>query len=256
LISRDNESIAVITVVKSDERGLASTLDSLILQEFKNWKCLIVVGRCTDNIEEIATNYSLRDNRITFMYEKSSGIYGAMNDGINHTQEPYLIFMNAGDIFASTKSLTLLYQGITEGEYDFCIGNFLVDQEDKPRLPGVFGEVSLIDFAFNRNWGNHQSMLFRRLSNNLLYDTKFQIAADFKFVLLYLFHKTGRRIDAPIARIQSGGISDRKLIAGHLEKYRIRGEFISGLRLQTANIVWTLLAIVKITLQQRFRRKL
>jgi len=255
LNGRENESIAVITVVKSDGRGLASTLDSLLLQEFKNWKCLIVLGQCTDNTEEIATNYSLSDNRITFMYEKSSGIYEAMNDGINHTQEPYLTFMNAGDTFASANSLTLLYQGIIEGEHDFCIGNFLVDQEDKPRLPGVVGEVSLIDFAFNRNWGNHQSMLFRRLSNHLLYDTKFQIAADFKFVLSYLFHKTGRRIDSPIARIQSGGISDRKLVGGHWEKYRIRREFISGLRLQIANIVWTLLAIVKITLQQRFRRK-
>lgn len=252
---KGNESIAVITVVKSDERGLASTLDSLLRQEFKNWRCLIVLGQCTDNTEEIATNYSLRDNRITFMYEKSSGIYGAMNDGINHTQEPYLIFMNAGDLFASAKSLTLLYQGITEGEYDFCIGNFVVDQEDEPRLPGVFGEVSLIDFAFNRNWGNHQSMLFRRLSNNILYDTKYQIAADFKFVLSYLFYKTGRRIDASIARIQSDGISDRKLVKGHLEKYIIRRELIPGLRLQTANIVWSLLAIVKVTLTQRSRRK-
>jgi len=243
-------------VVKSDERGLTSTLDSLLLQEFKNWKCLIGIGQSADNTQERANNYSLRDNRITFMSEESSGIHGAMNDGIHQTQEPYLIFMNVGDIFASPKSLTLLYQGITEGEYDFCIGNLLVDQEDKPRLPGVFGEVSLIDFAFNRNWGNHQSMLFRRFSNKVLYDTKCQIAADFKFVLSYLFRKSGRRIDAPIARIRSGGISDRKLVAGHLEKYRIRREFISVLRLQTVNIVWTLLAIVRITLQQRFRRKL
>jgi glycosyltransferase involved in cell wall biosynthesis len=256
LINRDNESIAGITVVKSDERGLTSTLDSLLLQEFKNWKCLIGIGQSADNTQERANNYSLRDNRITFMSEESSGIHGAMNDGIHQTQEPYLIFMNVGDIFASPKSLTLLYQGITEGEYDFCIGNLLVDQEDKPRLPGVFGEVSLIDFAFNRNWGNHQSMLFRRFSNKVLYDTKCQIAADFKFVLSYLFRKSGRRIDAPIARIRSGGISDRKLVAGHLEKYRIRREFISVLRLQTVNIVWTLLAIVRITLQQRFRRKL
>lgn len=249
-------SIAIITVVKSDERGLALTLDSILLQNFQNWKCLIVLGQSIDNTEMIAKNYSLRDHRIDFMYEKSKSVYGAMNDGINHTQEPYLIFMNAGDSFATNRSLFLLYKGITTGEYDFCIGNFLVDQEVNSRLPGVIGEVDFIDFAFNRNWGNHQSMIFRRLSNKMLYDTKFQIAADFKLVLQYLSVKKGRRIDAPIARIQSGGISDRKLVEGHLEKYRIRRELISSLRLQTANIVWTLLAIVKIALQKRFRRAL
>jgi glycosyltransferase involved in cell wall biosynthesis len=186
---------------------------------------------------------------------KNLSVYGAMNDGINHTHEPYLIFMNAGDSFATNNSLLLLYKGITNGEYDFCIGNFLIDQEVNPRVPGVIGEVDLIDFAFNRNWGNHQSMIFRRLSNKMRYDTKFQIAADFKLVLQYLSVKKGRRIDAPIARIQSGGVSDRKLVEGHLEKYRIRRELISGLRPQTANIIWTLLAIVKITFQQRFMRK-
>jgi glycosyltransferase involved in cell wall biosynthesis len=249
-------TIAIITAVKSDESGLALTLDSILLQNFQNWKCLIVLGPSIDNTEIVAINYSLRDHRIEFMYEESQGVYGAMNDGINHTHEPYLIFMNAGDSFATNNSLLLLYKGITNGEYDFCIGNFLIDQEVNSRVPGVIGEIELIDFAFNRNWGNHQSMIFRRLSNKMRYDTKFQIAADFKLVLQYLSVKKGRRIDAPIARIQSGGVSDRKLVEGHLEKYRIRREFISGLLLQTANIVWTFLAIVKIAFQQRFMRKL
>jgi glycosyltransferase involved in cell wall biosynthesis len=249
-----NESIAIITVVKNDERGLATTLDSLLLQDFKNWKCLIVLGESTDHTEKIATDYCLYDNRIALIYEKKPGVYGAMNDGINHTQEPYLNFMNAGDSFAAANSLSLLYQGISNGEYDLCIGNFVVDQEDKPRLPGVIGEVSLVDFGFNRNWGNHQSILFRRLSNKMLYDTKFEIAADFKFVLQYLSCKTGRRIAAPIARIRSGGISDINLVKGHIEKYRIRRELIPGLWLQITNVIWSFLAILKVTVKQRFRR--
>jgi glycosyltransferase involved in cell wall biosynthesis len=68
-------TIAIITAVKSDESGLALTLDSILLQNFQNWKCLIVLGPSIDSTEIVAKNYSLRDHRIEVMYEESQCLW-------------------------------------------------------------------------------------------------------------------------------------------------------------------------------------
>ena len=238
-------SISVITVVLNHAQGLEITLNSLLMQDFDDWECLVVIGESQDQTYSIAREYSNKDKRISWIQEQARGIYSAMNDGICATKSKYLSFMNAGDQFADSNSLRTLFEEIESNDFPIVIGSFVVDNEDKPRnIPKneIFNQV---DFAFNRNWGNHQSMLFARMSPNYLYDVSYKIAADFDFVLRYLNSQSGMRIVNIVARIESEGVSDLNLIDGFFEKYSIRRRAFKKPSHKIMNLLWTFAAISK-----------
>ncbi len=243
-------SISVVTVVRNNANGLTKTLDSLLLQGFRDWECNIVVGDSEDESLVIADTYSRRDQRINYMKEESKGIYGAMNDGILLSKGLYLNFMNAGDVFANDKALELLYEEIKRGMYSVVIGNFVVDLETTPRTALMEKTFNQFNFAFNRNWGNHQAMIFARSFPDHLYNTDYKIASDFDFVLRHLAEAPGKRIPHVVARIESGGVSDVNLVAGYFEKFEIRNRELNNIFNKVFNILWTFAAISKRILVQ------
>jgi glycosyltransferase involved in cell wall biosynthesis len=246
-------SISVITVVLNHAQGLEITLNSLLMQDFDDWECLVVIGESQDQTYSIAREYSNKDKRISWIQEQARGIYSAMNDGICATKSKYLSFMNAGDQFAYSNSLRTLFEEIESSDFPIVIGSYVIDGEVKPRITPKNEIFNHVDFAFNRNWGNHQSMLFKRMTPNYLYETSYRIAADFELVLRYLNFHSGKRIANIVARIESKGVSDLNLIDGYLEKYSIRRKAFNGIGLQSWNLFWTFLAISKRLFINRFR---
>ena len=215
------------------------------MQDIDDWECVIVIGESDDETYSVAREYSDGDERISWMREQTRGIYGAMNDGILATRSKYLNFMNAGDQFAQSDSLRRLVEEIESSDLTIVMGSFVVDDEDKARNTPKDEIFNKFDFAFNRNWGNHQSMLFKRMAPNYLYNTSYRIAADFDFVLRYLNSKSGKRISHLVARIESGGVSDINLLEGYMEKYMIRkGVFNRDIH-KIMNLLWSCAAISK-----------
>jgi glycosyltransferase involved in cell wall biosynthesis len=237
--------IAVVTIVKNDANGLNRTLTSMMEQDFHDFVCIIVMGESNDLTESVAAKFCEIDPRFRKMYESDKGIYNAMNDGIKSTESDFICFMNSGDIFVNELAMSKMYQEIFESKSDVVIGNFYVDNEDRLRKNWNRRVITNRDFAFNRNWGNHQSMLFRRPNEPLYFDIRYTIAADFKYVLQYLKSRTGLLIPDAIARISSGGVSDKKLIQGYLEKFAIRNEIFNQISIRALNVLWTLLAVSK-----------
>ena len=240
-----NPKVSIITVVKDDSSGLTRTLKSVLSQDFKAFECLIVIGGSDLETYEVAKIFTLEDPRIRWMKEQSTGIYGAMNDGIQNTSGIYMNFMNAGDRFAAKDSLGALVRELDGSRATLVIGRFQIDGNSRFDERGPIGEFDSFDFAFNRNWGNHQAMLFQRSGSPLSYDIKYRIAADFKFVLQNLVKGVGFRTDCIVASISSGGVSDINLVAGYLEKFKIRKEIFGSWKIGLVNYIWTIAAISK-----------
>ncbi len=97
------EKISVITVNFNDEGGLARTIASVADQTYTNIEYVVIDGESSDKSIEI-----IQDNREVIdrlLIEKDVGIYHAMNKGIFLATGQWLLFMNAGDIFASNDAL-------------------------------------------------------------------------------------------------------------------------------------------------------
>ena len=96
-------TLSIVTVTRNNLEGLKKTYDSIANQTTQAFEWVVIDGDSTDGTPEFVKSVSRQPD--IYIHEKDSGIYNAMNKGIKIARGDYLLFMNAGDIFASNNTL-------------------------------------------------------------------------------------------------------------------------------------------------------
>lgn len=146
--------VSVITVTFNSAQTVERTLRSVLQQSGVDFEYVVVDGASSDGTLEILERY--RDSIAALSSEPDQGIYDAMNKAIKKAQGDYILFMNAGDIFLCSESLsqmTLLIDNDTTSE-QVIWGSWLVQSS-----PGVqtVREPNVVRGLFN-----HQATLYSR----------------------------------------------------------------------------------------------
>jgi glycosyltransferase involved in cell wall biosynthesis len=94
---------SIITVVYNAKVELQKTVNSIQNQIYNNFEHVIIDGGSEDGTLEYIKSLSF-DN-LNYISKKDNGIYDAMNKGIKLSNGEYLLFLNAGDNFASNAIL-------------------------------------------------------------------------------------------------------------------------------------------------------
>ena len=94
--------LSIVTVVRNDRQGLATTLASVASQSARSAIQMIVIdGNSTDD-----TLAATKDFKLDVMIsEPDTGLYDAMNKGLDHATGKYVYFLNSGDSFDSTETV-------------------------------------------------------------------------------------------------------------------------------------------------------
>lgn len=201
----------VITITFNNRDGLRRTATSIQNQNYTDFEWIIIDGASTDGT---ADDFNLFTH-VKIISEPDSGIYDAMNKGIAHSTGDYVIFMNAGDSFASNDVLEKVAKDSIL-DADFIYGDSIEDNHLKHAR-----HHSKI------KWGmftHHQAMFYNlRTLGNVRYNTDYQIAADYD--LTYKFLKLAKRviyIPIPICIFETGGVSQRNADLGRNEQFLSR----------------------------------
>jgi glycosyltransferase involved in cell wall biosynthesis len=119
--------ISVITVNLNNRFGLEQTIKSVIAQNLDTLEHIVIDGKSTDGSLDVLKAYS---NVKTFwLSEKDTGIYNAMNKGINIATGDYVLFLNSGDTFSGD---TIIKQAITLiNNEDLIYGNIIYNDLNK-----------------------------------------------------------------------------------------------------------------------------
>lgn len=108
MASLKNPKITVVTVLKDDQTGFLKTADSLLKQEDFSYEWVIVDGSASSYARELIETDPYLKLNTRYLWEEPTGIYQAMNTGWKAALGEYILFLNAGDFFASTKSTAIL----------------------------------------------------------------------------------------------------------------------------------------------------
>ena len=170
-------NISIITINRNNAVGLKKTIDSVIHQTEPPFEFIIIDGNSADN--SVAVIQEKADSISYWVSEPDSGIYNAMNKGIELAHGDWCIFLNSGDAFSSATVLEQLR--ISGANADIICGNTMIlETPPKRRIPPT--EVTF-DFLFNHAI-NHQSAAIRReLLKRHPYDESYRLVADRKFFL-------------------------------------------------------------------------
>ncbi|WP_418179596.1 glycosyltransferase family 2 protein [Aliarcobacter lanthieri] len=95
--------ITVVTVTYNAEQYLEQTIKSVIAQDYPNIEYVVIDGASSDKTVDIIKQY---EKYISYwISESDTGIYDAMNKGIDVATGEWINFMNAGDLFSKNSIL-------------------------------------------------------------------------------------------------------------------------------------------------------
>ena len=193
---------SVVVVSLNAEKLISSTLDSVLSQTFEDYEVIVKDGLSSDG----TVNQIPSDDRIRVFAQKDAGIYDAMNQAISLTGGKYVLFLNCGDVFASSDVLSKARELIGEENFGYVYGDWLRD--------GILHKQPkrLTDFYLYRTPLCHQSIFFNGddLRKSFHYDTKYRILGDYDLELKMKAERTTKHIDLPICSYLGGGISETK----------------------------------------------
>jgi glycosyltransferase involved in cell wall biosynthesis len=113
--------ISIIVPCYNHAEYLPETLDSVLVQTFANWECIIVNDGSTDNTETIAKQYTEKDDRIKYIHQQNGGLSAARNIGIEAAKGEFILPLDADDLihkeylakaiaaFETNKNLAVVY---------------------------------------------------------------------------------------------------------------------------------------------------
>lgn len=221
-----NIKFSVITVVYNAESVLKKTIESVLNQIQKPFEYIIIDGASLDNTLNIAKSFEHKfiEKGIKFVLvsEKDTGIYNAMNKGIDIAQGDFISFLNAGDWYEldALKNIKEFYE---EDPFELTYGGLHYINPDG----SVINKMSKIDkfWISSRNW-NHPSMFLKReLYQKYRFNENFHVYADFDLYLkLRRANVKVRVINKIITNFVADGLSTNTcfdvVILRAKEKYR------------------------------------
>lgn len=207
--------ISVVTAVYNRRHSIEMAVQSVQGQSFTNFEHVIQDGGSTDGTLEIIE--SVPDSRTRLESGPDKGIYDAINRGIARSTGDVVGLMHSDDIFAHKDVLASV-----------------ADAFDDPKVDGVYGDLHYVSNTdprkIVRNWVSgdyhpsklrtgwmppHPTLYLRRevFEKWGLYDTDFQIAADYDAMLRYLVKGQINLSYIPevLVKMRLGGESNKSL---------------------------------------------
>jgi len=142
--------VSVITVVRNDAAGLSRTLDSVARQKRHLLEQIVIDGGSTDDTGRVLDER--RTDIDVLLAEPDDGIYSGMNKGLDRASCDWVLFLNAGDRFASDNAIEQIVSA-TADDVDVIYSDVLFDAPGGPRLSAC--DVSQRRF-------HHQAICYRR----------------------------------------------------------------------------------------------
>lgn len=95
----ETPEISVIIAVYNGDKYITETLESIRLQSFANWECIVVDDGSTDDTIVVIQNYIAQDNRFKIIKTTGgNGPYIAANIGIKEAKGKYIARTDADDV--------------------------------------------------------------------------------------------------------------------------------------------------------------
>jgi glycosyltransferase involved in cell wall biosynthesis len=178
---------SIVTVTYNAEKTLPRTLQSILTQTFHDFEHIIVDGASTDKTLELIANYKSQTTNYKSISEPDSGLYDAMNKGLQLATGDYVLFLNAGDTFHSKDILQKIHSQLSTLHSPFSV---LYGETDIVDKKGNFIAHRRLQAPEQLTWKSfrmgmlvcHQSFIVRREIAEP-FDLHYRYSADFEWCI-------------------------------------------------------------------------
>lgn len=212
-----NKIFSIIIPTYNCNELLIETLNSILKQDKGLFECIIIDGNSKDNTINTILDYKRKylDN-ISYISEPDTGVYDAMNKGIDLSNGEYLYFIGAGDTLVDdclTKVASKLKFNL-----EFVYGN-VFNMKRRIIHGGSFDikKISICGIC-------HQAIFYKKEIFNVVgkYNLKYRVFADAELNIRCYGKKEISKnfIDVLVCDYMGNGISDQVIDLPYFEDYK------------------------------------
>lgn len=166
--------ISIIIPTYNSEKTISESIKSILEQSFDNYEILIMDGISGDNTLNIVKEFN--DPRIKIFSEKDSGVYDAMNKGIEKAEGKWLYFLGSDDTLYDKETLKDIEPFL--GNHDLVYGDAYFTFSKT-----FYGEEKSISSLIKGKNICHQAIFYQKdiFKKVGFYNLKYPIWADLDF---------------------------------------------------------------------------
>jgi glycosyltransferase involved in cell wall biosynthesis len=98
----NNPLVSIIIPTYNRAHLIRETLDSILIQSYENWECIVVDDGSSDNTDDLLAEYIKKDNRFKYLINaRTKGAQGARNTGLLNSKGDFIQFFDSDDIMYS-----------------------------------------------------------------------------------------------------------------------------------------------------------
>lgn len=223
--------LSIITINWNNASGLEKTMQSVASQSFKEFEYIVVDGASTDGSVDVIRSHEADCAHLKWVSEPDSGIYNAMNKGLQMATGDYVQILNSGDCLAANEVTGRMLAELERcGFPSILYGNMVKCYPDGHKMvdKGFAGqEITLLGMFIGTL--NHDPAYIRRdlFEKYGYYDENLRIVSDWKWYLkaIILGDEKPQYVDRDVTLFDMTGISEtnkdldkeeRKFVLGQL----------------------------------------
>jgi glycosyltransferase involved in cell wall biosynthesis len=213
--------ISIITVSYNSAATIARTLRSVASQTYSDLEHLVIDGQSTDNtVQVVEANFH---HRLNLVSEPDSGIYDAMNKGVQRTSGELIGILNSDDFYVHSNVLNEVAATFSaDSSLDVVLGDVdFVESGDLTKRIRLYRASGFKTWMFRFGFmPPHPAVFVRKSAYDRVghYKLGYKIAADFDFLLRLLL------LDG--AKYQATGKHWVRMLAGGASTSGWRSNFI------------------------------
>lgn len=231
-------TFTIITCTYNAARELPRTLNSVLEQTYADVEHLIVDGASKDNslqlLEDYKTNSDASDNGhcVRIISEPDKGLYDAMNKALRLATGDYVLFLNAGDVFHTAKTLSVVADA---GEQCDVLPAVIYGHTNVVDEEGNFIRRRRLEPPVSLTWKSfkkgmlvcHQAFFAaRKLTESCEYDMQYRFSADFDWCIRLMKMAEQKRMplvntNIVVADFLDGGMTSKNHRKSLWERFNI-----------------------------------
>jgi glycosyltransferase involved in cell wall biosynthesis len=138
--------VSIIIPCYNQGRYLSESLESVFLQSYKNWECIIINDGSTDETEDVAHSYVSKDARFKYIKTQNSGLSASRNTGIKNADGNFIQLLDADDLIEQDKlkSAITLYLSGTINAHAIVYSSMRYFEDKQPSELKILGRDNFI----------------------------------------------------------------------------------------------------------------
>lgn len=203
--------VSIITIVYNNEKCIQSCIESVLNQTYNNIEHVVIDGGSSDGTLKKIAPY--REQLGCFVSEKDTGLYNALNKGIQKSTGDVIGILHSDDLLFEKTTIQKIVDAFRESKPDvvYADGQY-VAKEDIGLVKRIYKGKPFKHWTLYYGWVPlHTTMYIKKdvFNNYGLYDESYRIASDYEYTLRILKEQKIRKVylNEWVVKMRLGGKS-------------------------------------------------